>query len=142
MIRIVALACCVASLAGLAPAQERQPYHSPEWAATKSVLLPGWGQWSNGDGNTATALFAVATVGVLFGTRTVGIAESPRRIETERGFGWILYGLSAVWGGFDAYARAREINRENGYDVGRIEPDVHGGIGVRVVLLQFRFGGP
>ena len=128
-------------LGATAAAQPRLPYRSPELAACKSVILPGWGQWSNGDSNMAAALFTAGAVGVLFGTRTVGVASSPRRIETERGFGWLLYGISVVLGGFDAYIRARELNHENGYDVGRVELGFDGGASVRVTLWQGRFGG-
>lgn len=133
----------LALAADCATAQEREPYRSPEAAALRSIVLPGWGQWSNGDDVKGTSAFAAAAFGIAIATRTIALGSTPRWREAWRGFGWSLYGLSIVLSSTEAYRRASALNRDNGYDISRLRVlDDGKSLALGVVLYRHGFGGP
>jgi len=141
--RIVAACVAVSLVVSAAPAQQREPYRSPPGAAARSMVVPGWGQLSNGDSNKALGFFALGAAGLLLASRTVGIASTPRRVEAERGLGWALYGLSVTLSSIEAYNRASTLNRENGYDLSRLRVlDDGRSLALGIVLFDHSFGGP
>jgi hypothetical protein len=117
-----------------------QPYRNPAGVAFRSALLPGWGQSVNGQGGKASAFAALAGLGLLLGSNTIGVASSERRIEMERGIGWATYAFAVVGSAMDSYATADRQNRQNGYyieaqlsHVPREQPIV------RIALLELAF---
>jgi hypothetical protein len=118
----------------------REPYRVPEWAALRSLALPGWGQHYNGEGSKGWVLTTVAVVGLLLASKTVStglLAGNIEENDLERDLGWFLYGGSVAWATVDAYLRAQVVNRENGYDLDLDSPG--GTTGPRVTLLRLAF---
>lgn len=105
--------------------------------AARSLVLPGWGQWSNDEDGKGTTFFVLAAVGILFGSGAFGLSSSDSGQQFEQAAGWGLYGASTVVSVFDAYRVAERINRENGYDLAASEAP-----GIRIALLRLRFDVP
>jgi len=106
----------------------RRPHKSPGLALALSMLiLPGSGQWYNGDTGKGFLFFGVGAVG--WGLFLQGVNESiefdPRTGRTfisdepssKAGWGLLMAFTSAIWGGIDAYKSAKGINRERGYSI-------------------------
>jgi hypothetical protein len=123
----------VAAGAGAAPAETQrseptsppgpeyhEAYRSPEAAALRSLVLPGWGQHYNGEPNKGWVLGSIAALGLLLGTEVIKpgiLSRDNDRHNLEKSLGWFCYGGSVAWATADAYLRAQTINRENGYDL-------------------------
>lgn len=97
-----------------------EAYRSPEAAALRSLVVPGWGQHYNGEPTKGWILGSIAALGVLLGTEIIKpgiLSRDNDRHNLEKSFGWFCYGGSVAWATVDAYLRAQTINRENGYDL-------------------------
>lgn len=95
-------------------------YRSPEGAALRSLVVPGWGQHYNGETGKGWILGSIAVVGLLLGTKVISpgvLSRGDEKHNLEKGLGWFMYGGAVAWATFDAYSRAEAINRENGYDM-------------------------
>jgi len=125
--------------------RERQPYRDPELAALRSVVIPGWGQQSNGDVGKGLALTSLAVLGVLLGTEVISpglLTTGSENRNLEKNLGWFLYGASVVWAVGDAYLRAESLNRENGYDLEEFSAGrglLSAPSGPRLIFLRLRF---
>lgn len=114
-------------------------YRSPEGAALRSLILPGWGQHYNGEATKGWILGSVAVLGVLLGTRVISpgvLSRGDEKHNLEKGFGWFMYGGAVAWATFDAYTRAQTINRENGYEMALGE-QVHEPVHVTLLRIDF-----
>ncbi|HKI82779.1 MAG TPA: hypothetical protein VKA63_00460 [Candidatus Krumholzibacteria bacterium] len=116
-----------------------EAYRSPEGAALRSIVVPGWGQHYNGEPTKGWILGSVAVVGLLLGTEIIKpgiLSRDNERHNLEQSFGWFCYAGSVAWATVDAYLRAQTINRENGYDLG-----IQGGSSMkyRVTLVSLSF---
>lgn len=130
-----------ASAQGIAPANETpQPERDPTAEAFRSALFPGWGQHRLGAPGKGWAYFSGAAVALAFVFDVIAITDSENGKEVLRGMGLIGYGFMATLGAVDAYSRAEDLNRENGYRlVARPEAPAAGDRGVRIALWQRRF---
>ena len=94
------------------------PYYDPDSEAVRSLILPGWSQFRQGQSNAGFGYASVAIITMVFVT---GIFDVPALSEEDDSFGRVLmgmlYGLNAVVSGFDANRRASESNREHGWDL-------------------------
>jgi len=118
-------------------AQQGQPHISPLGRAARSVVVPGWGQWRNGDENKGTTFFFLAVAGVILGSGAVSFSSTDNGQQFEQTVGWALYGVTTLTSVYDAFRVAERINRENGYEVEPFERS-----GVRLSLLRVRFDLP
>jgi hypothetical protein len=114
------------------------PRYEPDREALRSVILPGWSQHRQGASEAGWAFSAIAFTTFIF---MIGIVEVPVLGDEDDNFGQVLagalYGMNAVVSGWDAYNRAVESNRENGWDL-------HGqarssGVGFRLPLVRTSF---
>jgi hypothetical protein len=136
-----------AALAETQPSETTSPpgpeyheaYRSPEAAALRSLVVPGWGQHYNGEPSKGWVLGSIAALGLLLGTEIIKpgiLSRDNDRRNLEKSLGWFCYGGSVAWATADAYLRAQTINRENGYDLAFEE----GGSRVwRVTLVSLSF---
>jgi hypothetical protein len=114
------IVCLLASCLPLgAVAQEvaREPYRNPFLRAGQSLVIPGWGQWRNGDGNIAALWFVDSVIALMFATKFVSFGGTENSIRFWRTAGWIGYGLNATTSSYRAYQKAQSLNRENGYEL-------------------------
>ena len=96
--------------------------------------MPGWGQFGNAQPNKGAVFIGGAIVGLLLASKTLSIAGEGNAAKIERTLGWMILGINAAVGAYDAYAVADRLNRENGYDISRV-PDV----GAKLALLRWEF---
>jgi len=114
-------------------------YRSPEGAALRSLVVPGWGQHYNGETQKGWILGSIALVGLLMGTKVISpgvLSHGGEKRNLERGLGWFIYGGTVAWATFDAYSRAEAIDRENGYDLAL---SVRAGVPLQFKLLRIGF---
>lgn len=119
--------------------ERHEGYRSPEGAALRSIVVPGWGQHYNGEPTKGWILGSVAVVGLLLGTKVLQpgiLSRDNERHNLEQSLGWFCYGGSVAWATVDAYLRAETINRENGYDLA-LRTEVSRGWRVTLVSLSF-----
>ncbi len=119
--------------------ERHEGYRSPEGAALRSIVVPGWGQHYNGEPTKGWILGSVAVVGLLLGTKVLQpgiLSRDNERHNLEQSFGWFCYSGSVAWATVDAYLRAETINRENGYDL-VLQTGISRGWRVTLVTLSF-----
>ena len=103
-------------------------------------MFPGWGQHRLGAPEKGWGYFSGAAVMLLFVFDVIAITDSENSKEVLRGMGLIGYGFMATLSAVDAYSRAEDLNRENGYLLaGRLDAPAAGDRGVRIALWQRRF---
>lgn len=138
---ILSLLLTAVAPAGFAQDGTRQPYHNPYLRAFESLAIPGLGQWHNGDANRGALWFGFGLVALAFASEYLSFGGSENNITFWRTAGWVAYGLDATVSAYSAYRAARELNRENGYDIDDFsERLLHGqGSQLRVTLLKREF---
>lgn len=114
------------------------PYYKADREAVRSVIIPGWSQHRQGASEAGWAFTAIALTTFFF---MIGTWEVPVLGGDDDNFGQVLagvlYGMNAVVSGWDAYNRATESNRENGWD---LEEQAHSlDRGVRLPLVSVGF---
>lgn len=128
-----------------APGPQREPYRDPAVTAVRSLVLPGWGQHSNGESGKGWLFTSMAIFGVLLGTEVISpglLKGNHEEHNLEKSLGWFLYGGTVVWATADAYTRAAALNRENGYQVASLATtggNTSGSSTVFVSLFRWRF---
>lgn len=133
--RTIALTLLLCLLSSLAFGQDPiEPLRDPGGAMMKSVLVPGWGQWSNGDNGKAQAYFGAAAIYMVLALDVIKLGEGNDR-SWLRGVGIGGYLFVAGSAGVDAYQSAKRLNRENGYDLAQL-PDTPQ---ARLVLVRISF---
>ena len=126
------------------PVASTDPMRQPEWdpavEAFRSALFPGWGQHRLGAPEKGWAYFSGAAAALLFVFDVIAITDSENGKEVLRGMGLIGYGFMATLSAVDAYSRAEDLNRENGYRLdARLDAPPAGDREVRIALWQRRF---
>jgi len=111
-----------------------EPLRDPGGAMMKSILVPGWGQWSNGNNGKAQAYFGAAAIYMVLALDLVKLGEGNDR-NWLRGVGIGGYLFVAGAAGADAYQGAKRLNRENGYDLSQL-PDTPR---ARLILVRVSF---
>ena len=114
------------------------PRYEPDQEAVRSLVFPGWSQHRQGASEAGWGFTTIAAVTLVF---ALGFFEVPVLGNEDDNFGQVLagalYALNAVVSGFDAYNRAAESNRENGWDLQPQARNADPGIRVGLVRLSF-----
>jgi len=98
---------------------QSRPHKSPGLALGLSLLIiPGSGQWYNGDTGKGFRFFVMGIGG--WGLMVAGLFESTRDFGEYAFMAGALFHLtSRIWGGIDAYKSAKRKNTEGGYTIYR-----------------------
>ena len=120
------------------PARATVPRYDPGNEALRSLVLPGWSQHRQGAPNAGWGYTAIAVTTFFF---MIGTWDVPVIGSDEDNFGQVfagvIYGMNAVVSAFDAYNRAADSNRENGWD---LDAQARGeGFGIRLALVRVSF---
>jgi hypothetical protein len=118
-----------------------EPYRNPFLRAAQSLVVPGWGQFSNGDSGRAAFWFFDSIVALAFASKFVSLGSGENSVQFWRTTGWVAYGLNATVSSIDAYRKARSLNRENGYDLDELDSAFFGehDANTSVVLISLDF---
>jgi hypothetical protein len=120
------------------PRQGPVPRYEPDREALRSLVFPGWSQHRQGASNAGWFYTAMAFTTFFF---MIGTWDVPVLGSEEDNFGQVfagvLYGMNAVVSAFDAYNRAVESNRENGWDLAEPAASLDSGIRIPLVHLDF-----
>jgi len=106
------------------PEQQFQTYKSPGVAFALSFLLPGAGQFYNGDYLKGGVQFGIASIAaILIWSEILQEANQPGTHETDEQMlliGYLIFASNWVWSFVDAPISAKRINKENQQQFGHL----------------------
>ena len=108
---------------------------NPWLAFALSFLIPGAGQYYNGQYAKGTVQFLISYVGLAMALAESGDDDSDDDANTRAAVGAWLYGGGALWSVIDAPVSANRINRENRQSSFGIYPAISNrSVGVHIAL--------
>ena len=114
------------------------PHYDPDGEALRSLILPGWSQFRQGQPNAGFGYATVAAITMIF---LSGVVDVPLIGDEGDNFGRVLagmlYGLNALVPGFDAHPRASESNLVNGRALEKHTPRPDPGFRLSLVRVRF-----